>query len=80
LLVIYKGVLKMDFKILISTFVRQALTGVGAVLVAKGILPADVASGLLDQTTSLIVGGVLAVGAYVWSLVSKKLALETPVK
>lgn len=70
----------MDWKIVVGTFIRQALTGVAAVLVANGIIEPGMVDGLLDHTTALIVGGVTALVAYVWSLVSKKKALDAEPK
>lgn len=67
----------MDWKIHLSTIVRQVLTGVGAVLVAKGVVPPEAIGGLLDSTTGVIVGALVALGAYIWSIVSKKNAIES---
>jgi len=66
----------MDFKIFFTTIVRQLLTGVGAFLVGYEVIPPELVASLLDSTTSLIVGGLMAASAYVWSLISKKLALD----
>lgn len=69
----------MDWKIYAGTLVRQLLTGVGTVLVANGIIPQAAVGGLLDSLTSLIVGGAVVVVGYLWSLISKQKALNTPV-
>lgn len=69
----------MDFKIIIGTFIRQNVTAFGAILVAKGLLPAALLTSFAESTTGLLVGVVALGGGYLWSLVSKKKALDTPV-
>jgi hypothetical protein len=68
----------MDIKILLGTFIRHLLNGAAAWLVLKGVIPAEAVSALLDASTGMIVGALGLAGAYVWSLISKKKALDTP--
>lgn len=69
----------MNLTIVLTTLIRQGITSLAAILVSSGILGAEALPGFVDSTTELVVGVVLFVGAYVWSLVSKKKALDTPV-
>lgn len=70
----------MDWKTYISTFVRQGVTSLGAVLVAKGVLSPELVTSFTDSTTALIAGTLVLIAGYVWSLVSKKKALDTSTK
>jgi hypothetical protein len=70
----------MDIKILLGTVVRQLLTGVAAWLVLKGVIPADAVAGLIDAVSGVVLGALGLVVGYVWSIISKKKALDTPPK
>jgi hypothetical protein len=69
----------LDWKIVLGTFVRQMLTGVATVLVAKEVIPPTLVEAFLNTGTAVVIGVVGLVSGFVWSLVSKKKALATPV-
>jgi hypothetical protein len=69
----------MDLKIIVGTIVRGGVQAVAGVLVSKGVIDAVGAGAFVESVTAVVVGGVLMVGAYIWSLVSKQKALNTPV-
>lgn len=66
----------MDIKIIIGTIVRGAMQGLAGWLVLKGVIDADAASHLVDATTGVVVGVIALAGTYIWSLISKKKALD----
>lgn len=54
-----------------TALARHALTLVGSWLVSHGFLTASNASSWEDTTAQVVAGGLLAAGAYGWSLLNK---------
>lgn len=70
----------MEFKDILGTLVRGALQGVAGWLVLKGVVDPAAVGALVDSATGVIVGIAAIVGTYVWSLISKKKALDAEPK
>lgn len=60
----------MDTKV-IGSVVRTVGATLSGVLIANG-LPPEVVEPLVDPVASAVVGGVLALGLQIWSLLEKK--------
>lgn len=67
----------MDIKVIIGTIVRGAVQGIAGWLVLKGIIDQETAAQFVNATTGVIVGGVAIAISYIWSLISKKKAIES---
>jgi len=70
----------MDIKIILGSFIRGMVQVAAGVLVSKGIIDAAGAEPFVEALTGVIVGGVVFLCTLAWSLISKKAALDTPVK
>lgn len=69
----------MDIKDILGGIIRGTVQVGAGILVSKGILDAATVGSFVDSTTGLIVGAIVFAGTLVWSLISKKKALDTPV-
>lgn len=69
----------MDIKDILGSIIRGTVQAGAGILVSKGILDAATVGSFVDSTTALIVGAIVFAGTLVWSLISKKKALDTPV-
>ena len=69
----------MEIKDILGSLIRGSVQAGAGVLVSKGVLDAATVGSFVDSTTALIVGGIVFLGTLVWSLISKKKALDTPV-
>lgn len=69
----------MDIKDILGSLIRGTVQAGAGILVSKGVLDAATVGSFVDGTTALLVGAAVFVGTLLWSLISKKKALDTPV-
>lgn len=69
----------MEIKDILGSLIRGTVQAGAGILVSKGVLDAATVGSFVDGTTALLVGAAVFVGTLLWSLISKKKALDTPV-
>jgi len=66
--------------VFIESFLRAGLQIFVGWLIAKGIVDAESASAFVDAAVAFGGAIVLGIGSLIWSILSKKKALDTPPK
>jgi hypothetical protein len=64
--------------VFIESFLRAGLQIFVGWLIAKGIVDAESASAFVDAAVAFGGAIVLGIGSLIWSIISKKKALDTP--